>query len=73
MPPLLSQSTHAEPLPHGNRVAMAQVGWLGFSGAVYPLDDKPLSGGREPAGVSPLYIPIGIWENLGDGKFGIKD
>lgn len=52
---------------------MAQVGWLGHkAGGVYALADQPLDG-REPGGFSPLYIQIGTWEDLGDGKWGIRE
>lgn len=51
---------------------MAQVGWMGFTGNVYALDDQPFDA-REPGGFGPLYIPVGTWEDLGDGHYAIKD
>lgn len=69
---VLSPSTHAPVVPSADRPVIAQVGWLGASGAVYALDDQPLDG-REPGSFSPLYIRVGTWEDLGDGKWGIKD
>jgi hypothetical protein len=68
----LRASEQGARLAHNSRAAMAQVGWLGFSGAVYRLDDPPRDH-REKAGYQPLYIQIGVWEYLGDGKYGIKD
>lgn len=51
---------------------MAQVGWIGQTGEVYALGDPPFDN-REPGGFSPLYISVGVWEYLGDNKYGIKD
>lgn len=54
------------------RLALAQVGWIGQSGGVYALDDQPMDA-REPGSFQPLYIAVGAWEDLGDGHYGIKD
>jgi hypothetical protein len=51
---------------------MSQIGWIGATGEVYVVDDQPMDD-REPGGFHPLYIQIGVWEHLGDGKYGIKD
>lgn len=51
---------------------MAPIGWLGASGEVYPITDHPIDG-REPGGFSPLYISVGVWEYLGDDRWGVKD
>lgn len=53
-------------------MALAQIGWLGFSGRVYPIGDGPTSA-QEPGGFSPLLIQVGTWEDLGDGAWGIRD
>lgn len=68
----LAQSKHAAPLPQTSTLAMAQVGWMGFTGEVYALADPPYDQ-REPGGLSPLYIALGTWEDLGDGHYAIKD
>lgn len=60
------------PRERSKDMTIAQVGWLGQSGSVYALDDPP-RGGREPGSYSPLYIQIGTWEHLGDGRYGIND
>ena len=68
----LDPSAPGYTLPATDRPAMRQVGWLGHSGSVYTLYDLP-NNGRERGGYSPLYVRIGVWEDLGDGRFGIKD
>ena len=68
----LKQHEHGPALPRDDRTVMAQVGWLGASGAVYALDDQPLDG-REAGSFTPLYLGLGVWEDLGDGRWGIKD
>lgn len=60
------------PREHSLNKVLAQVGWIGQSGQVYALDDQPMDG-REPGSFQPLYIQIGTWEDLGAGRFGIKD
>lgn len=69
---VLRQSKHLDPLPQTSRLVMAQVGWIGGTDAVYALDDPPMDS-REPGSHSPLYIALGVWEDLGDGHWGIKD
>lgn len=68
----LMQHVHSDPIPRDSRLVLVQVGWLGATGEVYPLNDQPMDD-REPGSFTPLYIAIGVWENLGDGKYGIKD
>jgi hypothetical protein len=46
--------------------AMAQVGWLGQAGAVYGLHDQ-LREGREPGGFRPLYIQVGVYQQVDNG------
>jgi hypothetical protein len=70
--PVLDLAKQGARLAHNSRAVMSQVGWLGHSGSVYALADEPRDR-REPGGYSPLYIQIGVWEYLGDGKYGIKD
>lgn len=53
-------------------MALAQIGWIGASGTVYPLGSGP-SRAQEPGSFAPLYIQIGIWEDFGGGKYGISD
>ena len=69
---VLAQSKHADPLPWSSTLAMAQVGWIGGTGEVYALDDPPYDG-REPGSFSPLYMAVGVWEDLGDCHYAIKD
>jgi hypothetical protein len=72
----LKAHIHAAPLPAHDRPVMVQVGWLGHrDGTVYGLHEDPLERhAREHSfGMSPLYIQIGSWEHLGDGKMGIRD
>ena len=70
--PTLRQSIHGNPLPHDDKHAMAQVGWIGQTGNVYGLDDQPYDS-REPGGFSPLYIAVGMWTQIGDGGWVIDD
>lgn len=70
--PVLDLAKQGLRLSHDSRAVMAQVGWAGHTGSVYALDDEPRDR-REPGGYTPLYIQIGIWEHLGDGRYGIKD
>ena len=70
--PTLAQHIHGPTLPRDSNLALAQVGWIGATGEVYALDDQPRDG-REPGSYSPLYLALGVWEHLGDGKYGIKD
>lgn len=70
---LVRMHQHGPTLPRGNNLALVQVGWLGQTGATYDLDDQPLDGDREPGSFTPLYIAVGVWEDLGDGHYGIKD
>jgi hypothetical protein len=61
----------ARPLPPCSRPVMAQVGWMGQTGAVYRLDDEPRDG-REPGSYRPLYVQIGEWVDA-DGKMIIRE
>jgi hypothetical protein len=70
--PTLAQSKHGSALPHDSNLAISQVGWLGATGEVYALDDPPYDS-REPGSFTPLYMAVGVWEDLGDDHFGIKD
>ena len=70
--PVLDLAKQGTRLAHNSRAVMSQLGWLGHSGSVYALADEPHDR-RESGGYSPLYIQIGVWEYLGDGKYGIKD
>ncbi len=70
--PVLSQSIQGPRLPRDDERVMAQVGWIGQTGEVYAPDDQPMDS-REPGGFSPLWMAIGTWEHLGDGKYGIRD
>ena len=63
---------HGQPLPPDSRAAMAQVGWLGASGAIYPLHKGPFHG-EEPGSFAPLYVQVGVWEEIGPGCWIIKD
>jgi len=63
---------HGRVLPHDSRAAMAQVGWLGASGTIYPLHKGPARG-EEPASFTALYIQLGVWEEIEPGHWAIKD
>lgn len=72
--PITSGRGAVIPRGRSDGMVLRQIGWLGHrDGTVYALGDNPLSDGRERGGISPLYETIGIWEDLGDGHFGIKD
>lgn len=63
-------------IPHmpraANQPVLLQVGWISlYQGEVYKLDAVPTEALRE--GIAPIYVQIGSWEDLGEGKFGIKD
>jgi hypothetical protein len=68
--PVLDPAKSGRTLPRDSRAVMRQIGWLGHTGAVYAMDADPSR--KEKGGYSPLYIQIGVWEYLGDGKYGIK-
>lgn len=70
--PTLVIVQQSAPLPRDNNLVLVQVGWLGATGSVYELHDQPLDG-REPGSFTPLYIAVGVWEDLGDGHYAIKD
>lgn len=55
--PVLDMAKQGPRLGHNSRAVMAQVGWLRHSGSGY----------------APICSQIGVWEYLGDGKYGIKD
>jgi hypothetical protein len=59
----LDYTKHSEPMQQGSNAAMAQVGWLGQTGNVYPLD-MPLTEihQQETASYCPLYVQVGTWE-----------
>lgn len=50
---------------------LQQVGYLGASGTFYPNGAKVSE--HEPGGWSEMYISVGVWQDLGDGHYGIKD
>jgi hypothetical protein len=51
----LSQSIHLDHIHP--KFGVEQIGWIGQSGRVYPLDKPPY--GIEPGSFSPLYQPRG--------------
>ncbi|MFJ8815453.1 hypothetical protein [Amycolatopsis thermoflava] len=68
-PATLSMSTGSEPI-HAEHWALRQVGWLGQSGTVYALGEKP----RESGGFTPLYIQIGTYhQDPGSGRYLLDD
>ena len=73
MKPLRSNN-HATPSRHESQAAMAQVGWLGFSGNVYPwgttLDEIHE---HEKGGYEALYIQIGEWEQDDKGNWHVEE
>lgn len=71
---MMLQASSNRPIPRQStqNAALGQVGWLGFTGMIYALDDEPRDF-REPGGYSPLYIQIGTWEEIEPGKWSIKD
>lgn len=70
--PVLSLHKQGPRLAHNSKQVMSQIGWVGQTGSVYAIDDEPRDS-REPGSYQPLYISVGVWEYLGDGKYGIKD
>lgn len=66
---VLSPASVGPTLPRSPDRALRQIGWLGHSGVVYGYDEEP----REAGGFSPLYIQIGTWEDLGDGRYAVQD
>jgi hypothetical protein len=61
----------AKPLPPDSRPVMAQIGWVGQSGAVYALGDEPHDR-REPGSYRPLYVQLGERVDAG-GKWIIRE
>lgn len=55
----------------GGRV-MVQVGWLGATGEVYPLNEPPKSN-QEPGSYAPLYMSIGQYELNEEYQYVIHD
>lgn len=70
----LMMSRHHEVLPRSvdAQPAMAQVGWLGQTGTVYPLDAGP-NRVQEPGGFAPLYLQVGVWKEIEDGTYAVFD
>lgn len=68
----LSEHGPTYPRDRSMNMAIAQIGWVGHTGTVYPLGAGP-TGEQEPGGFSPLLIPTGTWEDLGEGRWGISD
>lgn len=68
----LAMSIHRAPLPASDRPAMAQVGWLGQTGAVYALASPP-SKSSEPGSYTPLYMQIGVWVEVEPGTWVIAE
>jgi hypothetical protein len=70
----VEKMTHGPTLPReqSTNMALAQIGWLGQTGGIYHLGAAP-SKDQEPGGYSPLYLSVGVWEDLGEGHYGIKD
>lgn len=70
----LDPSRHGPPMlecTNSGGPVMNQIGWLGHSRRVYGLDEDPSR--TENGGFTPLYIQTGTWEDLGEGRLGIKD
>ncbi len=64
--------TSGPDLPRGDRQnVLRQVGWLSRDNEVYDLSDPDLTTVLD--GLRPLFIVTGVWEDLGDEKWGIKD
>lgn len=65
---------HGETIPRERsmNIALAQIGWVGKTGTVYPFGQPP-NRRNEPGGFAPLLISVGTWEDLGDGRWGISD
>jgi hypothetical protein len=69
---LLKNHRHGPTVPRESNLVLKQIGWLGQTGQVYAYDDQPMDS-REPGSFTPLYFAVGVWEDLGDGQYGIKD
>ena len=63
---------HGRTLPRDSSTAMAPVGWIGQTGAVYALDDPPRDG-RERGGYAHLYLQIGTWREIEPDHWAIDD
>jgi hypothetical protein len=68
----LSMSIQGEPMRPESKAVMAQVGWLGQTGEVYPLKPLPTAE-QEPGSYTPLYIQIGEWELNDNYEYTIHD
>jgi hypothetical protein len=55
----------------GGTAVFAQVGWLGQTGQVYGLDDKPAD--TERGGFTPLYIGVGEYVTDETGSKRLED
>lgn len=60
------------PRQQSTNMALAQIGWVGQTGAVYPMGSAPTRD-QEPGSYGPLLISVGVWEDLGDDSWGIRD
>lgn len=67
---MLSMSVHADAI-QAEDAALAQVGWLGQTGHVYGLHEKP--GYTEKGGFTPLYIQVGHYVATEDGSKILED
>lgn len=69
----LNFNEHGVPMSPNSNAAMAQVGWLGWSGTVYGFD-TPITEihKTEPASYAPLYMQIGTWAQTDDGHLYVE-
>jgi len=64
----------SEPMDQKSNAAMAQVGWLGETGTVYPLGTALSEIHKtETASYRPLYIQVGTWEQTADGRWFVEE
>ncbi|MET9262393.1 hypothetical protein [Amycolatopsis sp. NPDC004079] len=68
---MLALSEHG-PAFRSADAALAQVGWIGQTGAVYALHDPPRAG-REPGSYEALYVRIGTYVPNGRGGVLLED
>jgi hypothetical protein len=70
----LQLNNHAEPLDRNSKAAVAQVGWLGNTGAVYPwgtpLDEIHK---HETGWYTALYVQIGEWEKDNKSNWHVEE
>lgn len=70
----LAMHIQGKPLEPNNKQVMVQVGWLGQTGEVYPLETTHGEIAKtEKGSYAPLYMSVGTYELNEDYQYVIHD